>query len=308
MKTVIETRHLSKWYGNVLGLSDVSLKIEPGITGLLGPNGAGKSTFLKLITGQIKANIGQVIIEGQEVRNNYSLFSKIGYCPEQDAFYEELTGWEFLIFMLRLQQFSKTEAERKAGETLEIVELIEDKNRVIKSYSRGMRQRLKLAQAIGHQPQIMILDEPLNGLDPLGRRKIIKLIKSYAKEGKTVIVSSHVLPEVEAMTKKIILIHQGKIFAQGDIHYIRDLIDTHPHIISIKCNQPRLLASRIIDQDYVLKIHFGHGPDSLLIETNNRDKLFSLLPSLFLKENIEVKEITSPDDNLQAVFDYLVGK
>ncbi len=308
MKPVIETRHLSKWYGNVLGLSDVSLKVEPGITGLLGPNGAGKSTFLKLITGQIKANIGQVIIEGQKVRNNYSLFSKIGYCPEQDSFYEELTGREFLIFMLRLQQFSKTEAERKAEETLEIVELVEDKNRVIRSYSRGMRQRLKLAQAIGHQPQIMILDEPLNGLDPLGRRKIIKLIKSYAKEGKTVIVSSHVLPEIEAMTKKIILIHQGKIFAQGDIHYIRDLIDTHPHIISIKCNQPRLLASRIIDQDYVLKINFGQSPDSLLVETNNRDKLFSLLPSLFLKENIEIKEITSPDDNLQAVFDYLVGK
>jgi len=308
MKPVIETRHLSKWYGNVLGLSDVSLKVEPGITGLLGPNGAGKSTFLKLITGQIKANIGQVIIEGQKVRNNYSLFSKIGYCPEQDSFYEELTGREFLIFMLRLQQFSKTEAERKAEETLEIVELVEDKNRVIRSYSRGMRQRLKIAQAIGHQPQIMILDEPLNGLDPLGRRKIIKLIKSYAKEGKTVIVSSHVLPEIEAMTKKIILIHQGKIFAQGDIHYIRDLIDTHPHIISIKCNQPRLLASRIIDQDYVLKINFGQSPDSLLVETNNRDKLFSLLPSLFLKENIEIKEITSPDDNLQAVFDYLVGK
>jgi len=308
MKPVIETRHLSKWYGNVLGLSDVSLKVEPDITGLLGPNGAGKSTFLKLITGQIKANIGQVIIEGQKVRNNYSLFSKIGYCPEQDSFYEELTGREFLIFMLRLQQFSKTEAERKAEETLEIVELVEDKNRVIRSYSRGMRQRLKLAQAIGHQPQIMILDEPLNGLDPLGRRKIIKLIKSYAKEGKTVIVSSHVLPEIEAMTKKIILIHQGKIFAQGDIHYIRDLIDTHPHIISIKCNQPRLLASRIIDQDYVLKINFGQSPDSLLVETNNRDKLFSLLPSLFLKENIEIKEITSPDDNLQAVFDYLVGK
>lgn len=308
MTPVIETRHLSKWYGNVLGLSDVSLKIEPGITGLLGPNGAGKSTFLKLITGQIKANIGQVIIEGKEVRNNYSLFSKIGYCPEQDAFYEELTGWEFLVFMLRLQKFSKEKAEKRAAETLEIVELREDKDRVIRSYSRGMRQRLKLAQAIAHQPQIMILDEPLNGLDPLGRRKIIKLIKSYAKEGKTVIVSSHVLPEIEAMTRKIILIHQGKIFAQGDIHYIRDLIDTHPHIISIKCNQPRLLASKIVNQDYVLKIHFGHSPDSIVVETNNRDKLFNLLPSLFLKENIEVKEITSPDDNLQAVFDYLVGK
>jgi len=308
MIPIIETHNLSKWYGNVLGLSDVSLKIESGITGLLGPNGAGKSTFLKLITGQIKPNIGQVIIKGEKVRNNYSLFSIIGFCPEQDAFYEELTGWEFLVYMLRLHHFSPSEAESKAEDTLEIVELLADKNRVIRSYSRGMRQRLKLAQAIAHQPELIILDEPLNGLDPLGRRKIIKLIKSYEKEGRTVIVSSHVLPEIEAMTKKIILIHQGKIFAQGNIHYIRDLIDTHPHIVSIKCSQPRLLASRIIDKDYVLKVHFGRSPDSLLVETNNRDKFFSLLPSLFLKENIEALEITSPDDNLQAVFDYLVGK
>jgi len=308
MIPIIETHNLSKWYGNVLGLSDVSLKIESGITGLLGPNGAGKSTFLKLITGQIKPNIGQVIIKGEKVRNNYSLFSIIGFCPEQDAFYEELTGWEFLVYMLRLHHFSSSEAESKAEDTLEIVELLADENRVIRSYSRGMRQRLKLAQAIAHQPEIIILDEPLNGLDPLGRRKIIKLIKSYEKEGRTVIVSSHVLPEIEAMTKKIILIHQGKIFAQGNIHYIRDLIDTHPHIVSIKCSQPRLLASRIIDKDYVLKVHFGRSPASLLVETNNRDKFFSLLPSLFLKENIEAKEITSPDDNLQAVFDYLVGK
>lgn len=308
MIPVIETKNLSKWYGNVLGLSDVSLQIEPGITGILGPNGAGKSTFLKLITGQIKPNIGQVTINGEKIRNNYSLFSIIGFCPEQDSFYEELTGQEFITSLLKLHQFSSSELKAKAQNALEFVELGAEKDRVIRSYSRGMRQRLKFAQAIAHEPEIIILDEPLNGLDPLGRRKIIRLIKSFGKEGRTVIVSSHVLPEIEAMTKRIILIHQGKIFAQGNIHYIRDLIDTHPHIISIKCSQPRLLASRFIHEDYVLKIHFGSTSDSLLVETNNRDKFFSLLPSLFLENNIEVKEITSPDDNLQAVFDYLVGK
>ncbi len=308
MILIIETQNLSKWYGNVLGLNDVTIQIESGITGILGPNGAGKSTFLKLITGQIKPNIGKVKIKGEKIRNNYSLFSIIGFCPEQDSFYEEMTGWEFITSLLKLHHFSSTEIKARAQDALEIVELINDKDRVIKSYSRGMRQRLKFAQAIAHEPEIIILDEPLNGMDPLGRRKIIKLIKSYEREGRTIIVSSHVLPEIEAMTKRIILIHQGKIFAQGNIHYIRDLIDTHPHIISIKCSNPRELASKFIHEEYVLKVHFSSTRDSLLIETNNRDKFFSLLPSLFLESNIEVKEITSPDDNLQAVFDYLVGK
>ncbi len=308
MKPIVETKNLSKWYGNVLGLSDVTLQIEPGITGILGPNGAGKSTFLKLITGQIKPNIGTVRIKGQNIRNNYRLFFIIGFCPEQDFFYEEMTGWQFVTSLLKLHHFSESEVETRAQKALEIVELVEDKDRVIRSYSHGMRQRLKFAQAIAHDPEIIVLDEPLSGLDPLGRRKIIHLIKSYKGEGRTIIVSSHVLPEIEAMTKRIILIHQGKIFAQGDIHYIRDLIDTHPHIISIKCSNARQLASKFIQQDYVLKVHFSSSNDSLLIETDNRDKLFSLLPSLFIKNKIEVDEITSPDDNLQAVFDYLVGK
>lgn len=308
MKAVIETKNLSRWYGNVLGLSDVSLQIEQGISGILGPNGAGKSTFLKLITGQIKPNIGFVRIKGKKVWNNYKLFSEIGFCPEQDSFYEELSGWRFLTNLLRLHHFSKPEIKARAQEALELVELDKDKDRVIKSYSRGMRQRLKFAQVVAHGPEILVLDEPLNGLDPLARRKIIRLIKSYEQEGKTIIVSSHVLPEIEAMTNRIILIHQGKIFAQGDVHYIRDLIEDHPHIISIKCSGPRELAEKFIKEDFVLKVHFGAFPDSLLVETTNRDKFFSLLPSLLVENKIEVEEITSPDDNLQAVFDYLVGK
>lgn len=308
MKDVIQAQSLSKWYGNVLGLSDVTLGIGPGITGLLGPNAAGKSTFLKLITGQIKPSIGSVRIKGQPVWNNHQLFSSIGFCPEQDAFYEEMTGWEFIASLLSLNHFSGAEIQEKALKALEVVELLTDKDRLIRSYSRGMRQRLKFGQAIAHDPEIIILDEPLNGMDPLGRRKIIQLIKTYEKQGKTIIVSSHVLPEIEALTQKIILIHQGKVFAQGDIHYIRDLIETHPHVISIRCSNPRGLASLVISQDFVLKIHFGSDERSLLAETKNRDKFFSLLPSLFVAKRIEVEEITSPDDNLQAVFDYLVGK
>jgi ABC-2 type transport system ATP-binding protein len=308
MTAVIETENLSKWYGNVLGLSDVSIKIEAGIVGLLGPNGAGKSTFLKLITGQIKPNIGKVLINKQKVRNNYKIYADIGFCPEQDAFYEEMTGWQFLTGLLRLYGFTSQEAAKKAEKAIDIVELIQDKDRVLKSYSRGMRQRIKFAQAIAHEPEIIILDEPLNGLDPLGRRKLIRLIKSYKEEGKTIVVSSHVLPEIEAMTKKIILIHQGKIFAEGDIHYIRDLIDTHPHIISIKSSAPRILAARMAPEDFVLKIEILTDGETLIVQTDNRDRFFTMLPALVVNQNIKVKEITSPDDNLQAVFDYLIGK
>lgn len=308
MTAIIQTQNLSKWYGNVLGLSDVSISIEAGITGLLGPNGAGKSTFMKLITGQLKANIGTVTVEGESIRRKTNLFSRIGFCPEQDSFYEELTGRQFLSGLLKLYHYSPAEVEERTQRALEIVDLVKDQDRVIRSYSRGMRQRLKFAQAIGHDPEIIFLDEPLNGLDPLGRRKVIRLIKEYRDQGKTIIVSSHVLPEIEAMTNSIILIHQGKVFAQGDIHYIRDLIESHPHIISIKCQDRRKLASSFIREDYVLKIDFGHGENEILVETRNRDRFFTRLPGLFIENDIEVEEITSPDDNLQAVFDYLIGK
>ena len=308
MTAVIETRNLSKWYGNVLGLSDVSLQIEPGITGLLGPNGAGKSTFMKLVTGQMKPNIGEVRIKGSRVRNNYALFAGLGFCPELDTFYEEITGWEFLTGLLKFHHYSPAEIRTRAERALEIVDLVKDKDRLIRAYSRGMRQRLKFSQAIAHDPEIIILDEPLTGLDPLGKRKLIHLIKDYKAQGKVVIVSSHVLPEIEAMTSDIILIHQGKILAKGDIHYIRDLIESHPHIISVRCNKPRELALKLVNQDYILKVTFGPAADMVVVETHNRDKLFGLLPSLIIENNLDVEEITSPDDNLQAVFDYLVGK
>jgi ABC-2 type transport system ATP-binding protein len=171
-----------------------------------------------------------------------------------------------------------------------------------------MRQRLKFAQAIAHDPEVIILDEPMSGLDPLGKRKLIRLIKTYKERGKTVIVSSHVLPEIEALTRTIILIHQGKVFARGDIHYIRDLIESHPHMVSIRCPDPRHLAGQLLPEESVLKMHFGPDGRSLLVETNNRDRFFSLLLSRLVENGTDVEEITSPDDNLQAVFDYLIGK
>jgi ABC-2 type transport system ATP-binding protein len=305
---VIETRNLSKWYGNVLGLSDVSLGIESGITGLLGPNGAGKSTFMKLVTGQMKPNIGRVTVGSQDVWNNYRVFSRIGFCPEQDAFYEDVTGWEFLTGLLRLSGYSGAEAADRASQALEIVELTKDKDRKIRSYSRGMRQRVKFAQAVAHDPDIIILDEPLSGLDPLGKRRLIRLVKDFQSAGKTIVVSSHVLPEIEAMTSRIVMIHHGKILAQGDIHSIRDLIESYPHMISLKCADARAVAARFVGDASILKMSFGEDGRSLVVETHNRDAFFSRLQAVVLETGIDVDELTSPDDNLQAVFDYLVVK
>jgi len=305
---VIAASHLSKWYGNVLGLNDVSLEIEEGITGLLGPNGAGKSTFMKLITGQMKPAIGSVTVRGRKAWNDPDVYQGIGFCPEQDVFYEDVTGWEFVTGLLRFYGYSRTEIRERAARALDVVDLTADKDRLIRGYSRGMRQRVKFAQTIAHDPDILILDEPLSGLDPLGKRKLIKLIKDFKKQGRTVLVSSHVLPEIEALTSRVVLIHQGKILAQGDIPFIRELIEAHPHQISVRSSDPRALAARFVGDRSIHKMTFGADGRTLVVETHKRDAFFSRLTGVVIEAGIAVEEISSPDDNLQAVFEYLVGK
>jgi len=305
---VISATHLSKYYGHVLGLDDVSLEIEAGITGLLGPNGAGKSTFMKLATGQMKPNLGAVAIRGRRVWNAPEIFRIVGFCSEPDAFYEDMTGFEFLAGLLRFYGFSRKEIGERAARALDIVELTKDKDRLIRGYSRGMRQRVKFAQAIAHDPEILILDEPLSGLDPLGKRKLIKLIRGFKDEGRTVLVSSHVLPEIEALTSRVALIHQGKVLAEGDVPYIRELIEAHPHQISVRSSDPRALAARFVGDPSILRMTFGGDGRTLVVETRKRDVFFGRLAPAVLEAGIEVEEISSPDDNLEAVFKYLVGK
>jgi len=308
VSVVIAAANLSKWYGNVLGLNDVTLELEEGITGLLGPNGAGKSTFMKLITGQMKPAIGTVTVRGRRVWNNPEIFQGLGFCPEHDVFYEDVTGWEFLTGLLRFYGYAKSEIAERAARALAVVDLTEDKDRLIRGYSRGMRQRIKFAQAIAHDPDILILDEPLSGLDPLGKRKLIRLIKEFKNQGRTVLVSSHVLPEIEALTTRIVLIHQGKILAQGDIPFIRELIEAHPHQISVRSSDPRALAARFVGDRSIQKMTFGPDGQTLVVETHKRDEFFGRLTGVVLEAGLEVEEISSPDDNLQSVFEYLVGK
>jgi ABC-2 type transport system ATP-binding protein len=308
MNAVLKAEKLSKWYGNILGISDINLEIGPGITGLLGPNGAGKSTFLKIAAGQLKPKIGSLRIFGEDVFGNPALFRRIGFCPEHDSAYMEMSGWQFILLLSRLHGFESGPAAAVSEKALAAVGLLESKDRAIKGYSFGMRQRLRLASSILHEPELLMLDEPLRGIDPLWRIKIIDLIKEYARQGRTVIVSSHILPEIEAMTNEIVLIHQGKIFAKGDIQRIRGLIDSHPHQVSILCPDPRNLAAQLVHNECVLSIEFSSQGHGLTVKTNQREQFFSALMRLIATDKLAVEEITSPDDNLQAVFDYLIGK
>jgi ABC-2 type transport system ATP-binding protein len=302
---IVEAAKLSKWYGQVIGLNDVSVGVPPGITGLLGPNGAGKSTFMKLMTGQLKPSQGTIKVLGQPIWANPSLYFRIGFCPDQDAFYDRMTGLEWVAALVRLNGYSEQESADAARRALETVDLLPAADKKIGSYSKGMRQRVKLAQAIVHDPELLILDEPLSGMDPLGRRKTIRLIKDWARAGKSVIVSSHILHEIESMTSNILLIHNGRILAEGNVHQIRDLIDTHPHTVHIRAADPRGLARRFLAHDDVISLTFEAG--AIVVQTAAPDGFYARLTELAATgEAGEIAEVTSPDDNLQAVFQYLV--
>ncbi|MEO8260508.1 MAG: ABC transporter ATP-binding protein [Acidobacteriota bacterium] len=302
---IVAATHLSKWYGQVIGLNDVTLTLPPGITGLLGPNGAGKSTFMKLITGQLRPSKGDITVLGEPIWGNPGLYFRIGFCPEQDAFYERMTGLEWVSALMRLNGVSEQQAGDRARRALEMVDLLDAGGKKIGAYSKGMRQRVKLAQALVHDPDLLILDEPLSGMDPIARRKTIRLIKDWARSGKSIIVSSHILHEIESMTANILLINQGRILAEGNVHQIRDLIDEHPHTVFIRADQPRALAREFLAAEDVLSLRFEAA--AVVVQTARPDRFYARLTALAASGELgTIHEVTSPDDNLQAVFQYLV--
>jgi ABC-2 type transport system ATP-binding protein len=301
----VSADHLSKWYGQVIGLNDVSVTVPAGITGLLGPNGAGKSTFMKLVTGQLKPSKGDIRVLGEPIWQNPALYTRIGFCPEQDAFYDRMTGLEWVTALVRLNGMSESDAVQLARRSLEMVELTDAANKKIGAYSKGMRQRVKMAQAIAHDPELLILDEPLSGMDPIARRKTIRMIRDWGRAGKSVIVSSHILHEIESMTANILLINQGRILAEGNVHQIRDLIDEHPHTVYIKADRTRALAQAFLGYDDVLSLKFEEG--AVVVQTGRPDAFYARLTDLAGSGELgAIHEVTSPDDNLQAVFEYLV--
>jgi ABC-2 type transport system ATP-binding protein len=303
--SLVVADHVSKWYGQVIGLNDVTVVVPPGITGLLGPNGAGKSTFMKLVTGQLRPSKGSVTVLGEAIWRNPDVYFRIGFCPEQDAFYERMTGLEWVTALVGLNGLGREEATAAATRALETVDLMDAAHKKIGAYSKGMRQRVKLAQALAHDPELLILDEPLSGMDPIARRKTIRLIREWGRTGRSVIVSSHILHEIESMTSNILLINQGRILAEGDVHQIRDLIDEHPHTVHIRAEQPRALAREFLASDHVLSLRFED--DAVIVQTGRPDAFYAQLTALAASHALgAINEVTSPDDNLQAVFKYLV--
>jgi ABC-2 type transport system ATP-binding protein len=302
---IVTTEHLSKWYGQVSGLNDVTVTVPAGITGLLGPNGAGKSTFMKLITGQLRPSKGTVRVLGEPIWGNPSVYRRIGFCPEQDAFYDRMTGIDWVTALVRLNGMTISAAREAAERALTAVDLMDAANKKIGAYSKGMRQRVKLAQALVHDPDLLILDEPLTGMDPIMRRRTIRQIKEWARAGKSIIVSSHILHEVESMTSNILLINNGRILAEGNVHQIRDLIDTHPHTVFIRVADPRALARTLLAEDGIISMRFE--PGALVVETARPDAFYARVTGMAASgEAGPIDEVTSPDDNLQAVFQYLV--
>jgi ABC-2 type transport system ATP-binding protein len=308
VKPIVAFHEVSKWYGNVIGINKLTINIPAGVTGLLGPNGAGKSTLLQLATGQLYPSQGTVRVLGRHVWNNPSLNRFIGLCPEQDAFYEWMTGWDFVRTSARLSGLSRADAREAAARTLYAVGMTKNKDRAVRGYSKGMRQRTKLAQALVHDPEVLFLDEPLTGTDPVARRDLMDIIQRLGGEGKSVLVSSHVLHEVQSLTPNIILLNHGRLVAEGQVREIRDLIDKYPHHIVLICDEFRKLAGRVLTWEDVEGVKVLPKEKGLMVETRQPDAFYSRLPELSLEEGSAIKEVYSDDDNLEAVFKYLVNK
>lgn len=305
---IVDFHEVSKWYGNVIGINKLSTRIPAGVTGLLGPNGAGKSTLLQLATGQLFPSQGTVRVLGQTVWSNAALNRQIGLCPEQDAMYEWMTGWDFIFTSARLTGLSRSESREATLRTLDSVGMTKHKDRPVGGYSKGMRQRTKLAQALVHDPQVLFLDEPLTGTDPVARRDLMDIIQRLGNEGKSVLVSSHVLHEVQSLTPNIILLNRGRLVAEGQVREIRDLIDKHPHHIVLICDHYRKLAGKLLAREDVEGVKVMAREKGLVVETHSPDLFYSHLPNLALESETLIKEVYSDDDNLESVFKYLVNK
>ena len=288
------------------GISNVTARIEPGVTGLLGPNGAGKTTLMKILTGLLRADTGEARIGGQPVWDHPNLFDIVGYCPDMEKFYEQLSGLQFLAYIARLHGNPKARATALAEEGLERAGLTDASHKRIGAYSKGMRQRIKVAQAILHNPDVLILDEPLSGLDPDSRHTTAQMIHDAGQQGKTVLVSSHILHEVEEMTHRILVLNNGLLLAEGDVYEIRELIEEQPRQVQIITTARQKLSAFLVQCPEVQTIRFGETPDELVVLTNAPDDFFTRVDHYVLDEGIPVQQICTLDENLQSVFDYLV--
>jgi ABC-2 type transport system ATP-binding protein len=299
---------VSKFYGEVLGVNRVTLSIPPGITGLVGPNGSGKTTLMNLTAGLLNPTRGSLSVLGVTPDHPEEMFRLVGYATQYDAFPPGFTGLQFVESFLRVHGYGRVEAEDLAWKAIERVGLTEAAGRKVAGYSKGMRQRIKLAQAIAHRPSVLILDEPLNGLDPMARAEVIALFRELAAGGLHVLVSSHILHEVDLISDQVVLIHGGYVVAEGDISGVRDeMEEQHPAQVLIRCDQPSLLASRVFLNDHVVEARIHEDGGGLLVRTRDADRFYLLLNEVVLETGLQVETVMPTDADVNAVYEYLIG-
>ena len=299
--------NVSKFYGEILGVNRVNLRIAPGITSLVGPNGAGKSTLMNLMTGLLRPTRGKITLLGIPTDQPERLFRKVGYCTQFDSFPRGLTGREFINSFLLIHGLDQKRASELSQQALERVNLVEAADRKVAGYSKGMRQRIRLAQAIAHEPVILILDEPLNGLDPMVRAETIALFRKLAAEGLHLIISSHILHEVDMMSDRVVLVNNGYIVAEGNIHGVRDEMEEHPMQILIRCDQPARLAAYVFAQNHVVEAKLHDDRRGLFVKTRDADGFYLLLNRAVAEGEVNVESIAPVDDDMSAVYQYLIG-
>ena len=298
---------VSKFYGEILGVNRVNLQIAPGITSLVGPNGAGKSTLMNLMTGLLRPTRGSITLLGIPTDKPDLLFQKVGYCTQFDSFPRGVTGREFINSYLLVHGYDRKKANELTDVALERVNLQEAGDRRVAAYSKGMRQRIRLAQSIAHQPVVMILDEPLNGLDPMVRAETIALFRTLAAEGLHLIISSHILHEVDMMSDRVVLLNNGYVVAEGNIHGVRDEMQEHPMQILIRCDDPSKLAAHVFAQDHVVEARLHDDRRGLFVKTRDADRFYLLLNEVVANGEVNVESVAPVDDDLSAVYQYLIG-
>ena len=297
---------VSKFYGEILGVNRVNLSIPPGITSLVGPNGSGKTTLMNLMTGLVRPSRGTIQVLGIATDDPENLFKIVGYSTQFDAFPKGLTGFQFIYSYLCLSGMPLQEAEHTAWQAIERVNLVDAASRKIAAYSKGMRQRIRLAQALAHNPKVLVLDEPLNGLDPLARSEMIALFRASAAEGSYVIISSHILHEVDVISDQVILLSNGYVVAEGQIQSVRNEIQEHPTQILIRCDRPRELAARLFQSEYMIEVSIHNDGHGLLLKTRDADRFYLAMNRLAL-DGIQIESIEPADDDVLSVYEYLIG-
>jgi ABC-2 type transport system ATP-binding protein len=307
MEARIVFDNVSCFYGEVLGVNRVHLSIPPGVTSLVGPNGSGKTTLMNLMSGLIRPTQGQIRVLGIPPDQPERLFRNLGYCTQFDNFPRGLTGYTFLYSYLLVHGYTRTEADKLAWEALERVNMTDAAHKKVAAYSKGMRQRIKLAHATCHKPQVLILDEPLNGLDPMARAETIAAFEQWGKQGLHVIVSSHILHEVDRISDQVILLSHGYVVAEGEIQGVRSEVKDQPMQILVRCNKPALLASRLFQQDHVVEARIHDDGRSLLVRTRDADGLYLLLNRVILDTGLEVETVAPADEDVNSVYQYLIG-